>query len=132
MFPVFAVDEQEDFVNQNSQAVETAVPESSEELNDNSTATVEEAFLQTQNVSDNGLKTPSNKKALIKKFIIAMLCVAGCSLFLYISLSLYNKIRDGFIVEDEMSADGEEPLEAPQDITKAVKTFVEKTHWNGV
>ncbi len=74
-------------------------------------------------------KEPVSKKKLIKKFIIAMLCVAGTSIFLYGTLSIYNKLRDGLISQDIPEAEGEQPLQAPSDLTEAVKTFVEKTHW---
>ena len=59
-----------------------------------------------------------------------MLCVAGTSVFLYGTLSIYNKFRDGFAANDSVQPEGEQPLESPADLTEAVKTFVEKTHWD--
>ena len=75
-------------------------------------------------------KTPYSKKKLAKKFLIAMLCVAGCSAFLYVTLSVYNKLRDGIISQAPIPPEGEKPLDAPNDLTEAVKTFIEKTKWN--
>lgn len=75
-------------------------------------------------------KEPMSKKKLAKKFIIAMLCVAGTSIFLYGILSIYNKVRDGFIAQTPIPPEGEEPLNVPNDLTEAVKTFVEKTRWD--
>ena len=62
--------------------------------------------------------------------IIAMLYVAGTSIFLYAVLSLYNKVRDAVITPDPIPPEGEKPLDSPVDLTEAVKTFVEKTHWD--
>lgn len=77
-------------------------------------------------------KEPVSKKKLAKKFIIAMLCVVGTAIFLYVILSLYNKIREGFISSSApVPPEGERPLDTPQDLTEAVQTFVEKTKWEG-
>ena len=70
-----------------------------------------------------------SKKKLAKKFIIAMLCVAGASVFLYGTLSVYNKIRDSFVSSAPELPEGEKPLDAPNDLTEAVKTFIDKTRW---
>ena len=58
-----------------------------------------------------------------------MLCVAGCSVFLYGTLSIYNKIRDGVLSQTQVPPEGEKPLDTPNDLTEAVKTFIEKTKW---
>ena len=74
-------------------------------------------------------KEPIGKKKLAKKFIIAMLCVIGTSVFLYGSLTLYNKFRDGFFSNAPLPPEGEKPLDKPDDLTEAIKTFIDKTHW---
>ena len=74
-------------------------------------------------------KEPIGKKKLAKKFIIAMLCVVGTSVFLYGSLTLYNKFRDGFFSQAPIPPEGEKPLDKPDDLAEAIKTFIDKTHW---
>ena len=130
--PVQAIEEQTDFEPQNSQEFEVTTPEETAELENSNPISAEETILPEKTPTESGFKVPSGKKQLAKKFIIAMLCVAGCSVFLYLTLSVYNRIRDGFIADDTALPEGEEPLEAPQDLTEAVKTFVDKTHGNGV
>jgi len=76
-------------------------------------------------------KQPTSKKKLAKKFLIAMLCVAGTSVFLYGVLSIYNKVRDGLISQSPLPPEGEKPLDTPVDLTEAVRTFIDKTRWNG-
>ena len=80
-------------------------------------------------IPSSGFKEPIGKKKLAKKFIIAMLCVAGASVFLYGALSIYNKLRDILFSSKGSSAEGEQPLETPSDLTEAVKTFIDKTRW---
>ena len=75
-------------------------------------------------------KQPTSKKKLAKKFIIAMLCVAGTSIFLYGALNLYNKLREGLLNIQALNSSNENSqLDTPSDLTDAVKTFIEKTHW---
>lgn len=75
-------------------------------------------------------KQPYSKKSMLKKLIIAMLCVIGSSVFLYISLSVYNKLKDTFIQQEPIPPEGEKALDTPSDISEAVKSFVERTNWN--
>ena len=75
-------------------------------------------------------KEPVGKKTLVKKFIIAMLCVVGTSIFLYSSLSIYNKLRGILSLQANLPPEGETPLTPPSDLSEAVKTFVDKTNWN--
>ena len=127
--PVLAIEGQEAEIapDVNTDKLEVLTTEEINELNQNSenikSATVPKTL-------PSGLKEPISKKKLAKKFIIAMLCVAGTSVFLYGTLSIYNKFRDGFAANDSVQPEGEQPLESPADLTEAVKTFVEKTHWD--
>ena len=117
--PVLAIEEQEAVMDtQNSNAVE--------ETTQNDVVLPSEKQL-----IDTTYKQPMGKKKLAKKFIIAMLCVAGTSIFLYGTLSLYNKFRNGFFSDELTPPEGEKPLDAPNDLTEAVKTFIDKTHWQG-
>ena len=117
-----------DFARYSEQTLETFTTEEVGELNKSS---VPEPDLETIPKSlPSKYKQPLGKKKLAKKFIIAMLCVAGTSIFLYAALSLYNKIREGFGDSAIVPPEGEKPLDAPNDLTDAIKTFVEKTRWD--
>ena len=74
-------------------------------------------------------KKPVSKKKLAKKFIIAMLCVVGASVFLYGILKIYNIICNNIGIQITDDKNTKQSLDAPQDITEAVKSFVEKTKW---
>lgn len=115
--PVIAIEEQKAGIEPQNQNVveETAT-------NDIQSAPVQEP--------DSTYKKPTSKKRLAKKFIIAMACVLGTSILLYGTLSIYNKMRD-ILAQGTTPPEGEKPLDAPTDLTEAVKTFVEKTKWNG-
>ena len=127
--PVVAMGEQEaGFTPEIQEELEVIEPEGLSEIND-----------VKQNIEDiaplpNALhsiyKEPISKKKLAKKFIIAMLCVAGTSIFLYTALSIYNKIRDGVLTSQQSSAEGDSSLTSSTDLTEAIKTFVDKTRWN--
>ena len=133
--PVFAADEQiggqENGVEPNQENVlETISPEEAQELKSEAPFDIESLPAPTQTMTGS-FKEPISKKKLAKKFIIAMLCVVGTSVFLYGALGIYNKLRDGFMSRTTSLPQGQQPLETPSDITDAVKTFVEKTRWDG-
>lgn len=115
--PVIAIEGAEEFESVSSQ-------NSVEETVENDADTV-----PTTQITDTRFKKPVSKKKLAKKFIIAMLCVAGTSIFLYGTLSVYNKLRDSISGQDVTLKEGEKPLDSPTDLTEAVKTFVDKTRW---
>ena len=74
-------------------------------------------------------KQPSSKKKLAKRFIIGMFSVLACSVFLYVILSVYNKIRNLVAFSASENKVDENSLETPTDLTEAVKTFIDKTKW---
>ena len=123
--PVMAVEDTVES-NQRGETLEVIQPEEAPELNrESSDEDVNLAPLPSR------YKTPYGKKKLAKKFLIAMLCVAGCSVFLYGTLSVYNKIRESILTSEQVQPEGDKPLDAPSDLTEAVKTFIEKTKWDG-
>ena len=124
--PVIAEGEQ-GVINENTNSIETVQPEVQQRIQQESENI---DVIASQEPQSTPYKTPYSKKKLAKKFLIAMLCVAGCSLFLYGSLSLYNKLRDGFVSTSESSIEGDESLETSTDLTEAVKTFIDKTKWD--
>ena len=73
-------------------------------------------------------KEPISKRKLIKKFLTAMFAVGIFSVLLYLGLSVYNKLRNGSIVQVK-TPEGETPLSAPKSTEDAVKTFMDKTKW---
>lgn len=115
--PVLAIEEQEAGIEPQEQTVVEEVAEN--EVQPAPTLEPESTY-----------KQPTSKKKLAKKFIIAMVCVVGTSIFLYGTLSIYNKMHD-LLVQGTTPSEGEKPLDAPTDLIEAVKTFVEKTKWNG-
>jgi len=130
--PVLAINEQEANIEPPEQNSYEEVQNAVEELNQNSANKAEDVIVSNNKENlDTPFKEPVSKKKLAKKFIIAMLCVAGTSIFLYGTLSLYNKIRNGFLANEITPPEGEKPLDAPSDLTEAIKTFIDKTHWQG-
>ena len=75
-------------------------------------------------------KQPTSKRRVAKKFIIAMLSVGISSFIIFAVLSLYNKFRDSFS-QTPMLDKKEEPssLETPDNLNDAVKSFLDRTHW---
>ena len=73
-------------------------------------------------------KQPVSKKKIIKKFLLAMLGVGASSILIFVSLSIYNKIKNG-VVRSEYITNGDSSLNTPDNITDAVKSFLEKTKW---
>lgn len=73
-------------------------------------------------------KQPVSKKKTIKKFLLAMLGVGLSSLIIYIGLTLYNKLRDGFTAKPVLP-NNQTSLTTPDTLNDAVKSFLEKTKW---
>lgn len=77
-------------------------------------------------------KQPVSKKKIVMKFLLAMAGVGISSFVIYFGLTVYNRLRDGFVSADDnqdMIPEGDKSLNTPQNIADAVKTFVEKTRW---
>ena len=73
-----------------------------------------------------GFKQPISKRKIAKKFLLAMGGVGASSIVLYIGLTAYNQIKDGFKVSAQ---EPEESLESPETLDSAVKIFLKKTDW---
>ena len=82
-----------------------------------------------QDVVSTPYKQPVSKKKIAKKFLIAMFCVAISSFAIYLGLTLYNRIRENFNSQSYLPPGEDKSLDTPNDITSAVKTFLEKTKW---
>lgn len=130
--PVLAIEGQEADLGTSSNNTYEEVQNAVEELNQNVETKTEETILPASKQEINTqYKKPVSKKKLAKKFIIAMLCVVGASVFLYLSLSVYNRIRNIMLGQNSTQQEGETPLDTPVDLTEAIKTFIDKTKWQG-
>lgn len=73
-------------------------------------------------------KQPVSKRKIAKKFLLAMGGVAASSLIIFLMLTVYNKVREGFS-SGAKTPDGEVSLETPDDLQGAVRAFLNKTDW---
>ena len=73
-------------------------------------------------------KQPISKKKIAKKFLAAMGGVAASSFIIFFLLTLYNRVREEYLGETKI-IDDEASLKSPDNMTEAVKTFLEKTKW---
>ena len=78
--------------------------------------------------SSNQYKQPISKKKIAKKFLAAMGGVAASSFIIFFLLTLYNRVREEYLGETKI-IDDESSLKSPDNMTEAVKTFLEKTKW---
>ena len=72
-------------------------------------------------------KQPVSKRRIAKKFLAAMGGVAVSSFSIFFLLSIYNRIRSRYT--DIKTPEGEVSLETPDNLTDAVKIFLDKTRW---
>ena len=79
-------------------------------------------------VSQTTYKQPVSKRKIAKKFLLAMGGVAASSLIIFLMLTVYNKVREGFS-SGAKTPDGEVSLETPDDLQGAVRAFLNKTDW---
>ena len=83
-----------------------------------------------QNPISERYKKAVSKKEIAKKFLKAMLGVLISSLLIYILLTIYNKLRNGFMtIEKPFPPETDDSLSVPHDIHGAVKNFIDKTKW---
>ncbi len=79
--------------------------------------------------TDNEYKQPTSKRKIAKKFLAAMGGVALSSFLIYFLLTLYNRVREQ-VINPVKTPEGETSLRTPDDLSGAIKTFLEKTDWN--
>ncbi len=87
-------------------------------------------YPEAMNPNSFPLKQPVSKRKIAKKFLLAMAGVAASSFSIYFILTIYNRIREGFVALVK-TPDGEISLETPDDLNSAVTNFLEKTNWKG-
>lgn len=71
-------------------------------------------------------KVPMGKEKIIKKFLLAMLCVVGSCGFLYLILLLINKFKKNKSITSKIITDYENTLDTPQNISDAINIFLNK------
>ena len=71
-------------------------------------------------------KVPMGASKIIKKFLFAMACVAGCSLFLYLILIVFKRGKKKETIADRIITDYEHTLDTPQNINDAINIFLNK------
>ena len=74
-------------------------------------------------------KQPVSKRKMAKKFLMAMGGVAVSSILLFVFLTIYNKIRASILAPKQDQQSGETSLVTPENLTDAVKTFLDKTKY---
>ncbi len=89
---------------------------------------VQKALNTTEKIT---FKQPVSKRKIAKKFLLAMAGVGISSILLFLILSLYNKVRESLGGSaKETPPEKITSLTTPDDLTEAVKTFLEKTKWD--
>ena len=73
-------------------------------------------------------KEPVSKRKIASKFLKAMAGVGVSSFIIFFMLTVYNRFRERFL-EQVKTPEGEVSLETPDNLTDAIKIFLEKTKW---
>ena len=84
---------------------------------------------EQQEASTIPYKQPVSKRKMAKKFLIGMVSVAISSILLFLILTVYNKIRESILAPKQDQKSGETSLVTPENLTDAVKTFLDKTKY---
>lgn len=84
---------------------------------------------EEQEASTIPYKQPVSKRKMAKKFLMAMGGVAVSSILLFVFLTIYNKIRASILAPKPDQQSGETSLVTPENLTEAVKTFLDKTKY---
>lgn len=79
-------------------------------------------------VKDDSYKQPISIRKIAKKFGFAMMGVAISSFLIFFSLSVYNRVRET-VIGRVKTPEGETSLSTPENLTDAIKVFLEKTRW---
>ncbi|MBQ7764561.1 hypothetical protein IJ384_04235 [bacterium] len=90
--------------------------------------TLDEEVIEQEKIEESQYKQPISKRKIAKKFLAAMGGVAVSSFAIFFLLTVYNRVRENFQVQNKTS-DKDVSLETPQDVNEAVKTFLDKTKW---
>ena len=114
------------FAETSATAGEGLTPIVENTLPENAVATTQEELPSVDTIPH---KQPVSKKKIAKKFLMAMGGVALSSILLFLILTLYNKIRTGFLAPKAEQTNGETSLVTPENLTDAVRIFLDKTKY---
>lgn len=114
------------FAETSANAGEGLTPIVENTLPENAVATTQEELPSVDTIPH---KQPVSKKKIAKKFLMAMGGVALSSILLFLILTLYNKIRTGFLAPKAEQTNGETSLVTPENLTDAVRIFLDKTKY---
>lgn len=92
---------------------------------DSSTSGFEQ--VETKTISYKQTTSPINHA---RKLLAAMGGVVLSSILLFVILSLYNKLRTTITTSQNFSEDSTNSLESPNNLSSAVKAFIDKTNWD--
>ena len=131
--PVYSLPETADTTENIPAVEETVSPEeniSEEAAQPPENSDITENSVLNKELASTPYKPPISKRKLAKKFLLAMLGVAGSSLIIFAGLSIYNRIRESFLAAgQDTGSESSSSLDTPDNITDAVKTFMDKTRW---
>lgn len=82
----------------------------------------------SENEIEDAYKQPLSTKKIAKKFLMAMLGVGVSSFLIFFGLSVYNRVRES-VLNNVKTPEGETSLKTPEDMTSAIRVFIEKTMW---
>ena len=118
------------------EVLETIYPETpnTEQPDITQTSEQQETVAEEKLPAESLYKQPVSKRKILKKFLLAMIGVVGSALVLFAILSLYKFITRGGqnsnMNTDIPMIDDASELETPDNLTDAVKSFIEKTNWD--
>ena len=99
---------------------------------ENSTQNVEAVdkdSIEQECMDENQYKQPYRNRKIAKKFLFAMGGVAISSFAIFFLLTIYNRVRENYL--NQIKNNGkEDSLETPDDLNRAVKSFLNKTKWS--
>jgi len=89
----------------------------------------QEEFKEEPILTKESFKQPISKRKVAKKFLIAMFCVMASSFVIFAGLSIYNRIRNNLAMQSYGSEEEPSSLETPDNLNDAIKSFLDRTHW---
>ena len=128
IMPAYTAAEEQAVVQ--SETAQEEVADSQAVQNEDSLNAEESESVSDKELAQTPYKHPVSKRKLAKKFLKAMLGVLVSSLVIFAGLSIYNKFREAF-GNSQQAIKSEEytPLTTPDNLTDAVKSFMDKTNW---
>ena len=133
ILPVYSLPEN-NYVAENVPEIEETVNSEGGIIEDDvqqaESVSIDENSVPKKELAATPYKHPTSKRKLAKKFLLAMFGVAGSSLIIFAGLSIYNRVRENFLaVSQNKEREEGSSLETPDNLTDAIKAFLDKTRW---